>query len=233
MPIGGFTAHSGACTGTAEPQDVGLEEGTGMFDIPKSLGDPVHNAARRTRVLDPHVRELTAFVESIRRERGLNEEVPYFDPADGGIEADCLFVLEAPGPKAVRSGFVSRNNPDESAKTWLEVNAIAGIPRHRTVIWNIVPWFLGADGRIRPAKARDIDDGWPYLIQLVNLLPRLRVVVLAGGKAQSVASRLRKSRPELKVLGCPHPSPMFVNRNPKNRDALVISLREVAAVMFA
>jgi hypothetical protein len=40
-----------------------------------------------------------------------------------------LFVLEAPGPQAVRSGFMSRNNPDETAKNWFDPSRDTGINR--------------------------------------------------------------------------------------------------------
>ncbi len=42
---------------------------------------------------------------------GLHQEIPFFDPLDGDVNARCLFVAEAPGPRAVLSGFVSRDNP--------------------------------------------------------------------------------------------------------------------------
>jgi hypothetical protein len=59
---------------------------------------------------------LTALVETIRSETGRRENVPHFDPADGGSKARCLSLLEAPSRNAVGSGFVSRNNPDDTAK---------------------------------------------------------------------------------------------------------------------
>ena len=66
-----------------------------------------HREVRRHQLLRcDHVAQLTGFVEGIRRERGLGSEVPYFDPLDGGANARALFVLEAPGPKAVASGLV-------------------------------------------------------------------------------------------------------------------------------
>jgi uracil-DNA glycosylase len=210
---------------------VGLSQGVKMNDTPKSLGNSRHCTQRLACLHEPHMRELTAFVERIRRERGCGDAVPYFDPADGGVEAECLYVAEAPGPRAVQSGFISRNNPDESAKNLLELNAKAGVPRNCTVICNIVPWYVGSGGRIRPADSTDIEEGWPYLLQLLDMLPRLRIVVLVGGKAQRVASRLRAIRPDLQIMKCPHPSPMFVNRKPQNREALLATFREVAAAL--
>jgi len=202
-----------------------------MIDAPKSLGKAQHRAERLAQLRAPHISELTAFVERIRTERGCGDEVPYFDPADGGISAECLYVLEAPGPRAVASGFISRNNPDETAKNWLELNAAAGVPRKKTITCNVVPWYIGSNGKIRPATSKDIEDGWPYLLQLIDMLPRLRVVVLVGGKAQRVAPLLRRDRPSLRLMDCPHPSPMFVNRKPENRDRLLAALEEVARVL--
>jgi uracil-DNA glycosylase len=202
-----------------------------MIDIPKSLGNPRHRAERLAHLHDPHIRALTLFVERIRAERRCGDAVPYFDPADGGIDAECLYVLEAPGPKAVASGFISRNNPDETAKNWFELNAEAGVPRKKTIICNIVPWYIGSDGKIRPATSGDIQHGWPYLLQLIDMLPRLRVVVLVGGKAQHIAPLLRRVRPSVRLMECPHPSPMFVNRKPDNRGRLLAVLADVARTL--
>lgn len=203
-----------------------------MINTPKSLGNPRHRRARLSQLHEPHVEALTAFVGRIRKEQHCGDAVPYFDPADGGIEADILYVLEAPGANAVKSGFISRNNPDESAKNWLMMNAQAGIPRKRTVIFNIVPWYIGLGGKIRTADSTDIEQGWPYLMELLGMLPKLRIVVLVGRKAQRVAMRIGAVRPDLRIMECPHPSPMFVNRKPENRDVLLTALRNVAATLI-
>jgi hypothetical protein len=60
---------------------------------------------------------------------GPDHAIPYFDPLDGGVGASVLFLLEAPGPRAVASGFISRDNPDETAKNFHEFNAAAGLAR--------------------------------------------------------------------------------------------------------
>lgn len=54
--------------------------------------------ARRAQLRDPHVMALSQFVEGTRER--VNVEVPFFDPLDGGVNAQCLFVLEA----SVRKG---------------------------------------------------------------------------------------------------------------------------------
>lgn len=200
-------------------------------DRPKLLADPAAVEARRAALAAPHAAPLAAFVAALRAEAPPDAGVPDFDPWDGGVEAECLFVLEAPGRRAVDSGFVSRNNPDESARNWFELNAAAGLPRGRTAVWNIVPWYIGAGGRIRPATARDVASGLPHLRRLLALLPRLRAVALVGGKAQRAEPAVRAAAPHLRVFHMPHPSPMFVNRAPGNRARILAPLREVAAFL--
>ena len=150
----------------------------------------------------------------------------------------CLFLLdhyilpvlaEAPGPKAVKSGFVSRNNPDETAKNFLLLNSEAGIDRERTIIWNIVPWYVGSGTKIRPINAIDLLTAAPLLTAFLSLLTRLRSIVLVGGKAASARSAIAALATGAKLHAIPHPSPMFVNRSPTNRLILLAALKQVAA----
>lgn len=201
---------------------------TAHGDRPKLLASPEARAARRQALDAPHMRPLVQFVAELRALAGPEAAIPDIDPWDGGVEAEVLFVLEAPGPKAVASGFVSRNNPDESAKNFFEFSAAAGLSRQRTAVWNIVPWYIGSGQRIRPAVSPDIASGWPHLLRLLALLPRLRAVVLVGRKAQRVAPELAAARPDLRQFHTAHPSPMFVNRAPTNRARIEADLREVA-----
>jgi hypothetical protein len=126
-----------------------------LEDVPKSLGNAAEREERRSLLYASHVAPLTAFVESLRQHRGANDSVPYFDPLDGSVLAECLFLLEDPGGRAVGSGLVSRNNPDETAKNFFVLNE-AGLARSRTVIWNVVPWYVGSGTKIRPANWSNI-----------------------------------------------------------------------------
>ena len=114
-------------------------------------------------------------------------------------------------------------------RNFLLLSEAAGIPRSRTIIWNIVPWYIGAGSRIRPATSQDIRAGCPYLERLLGLLPRLALAVLVGRKAQRIRGQHTRLRPELQVFHCPHPSPLFINRRPENRVVLLEALRAVAA----
>jgi hypothetical protein len=100
--------------------------------------------------------------------------VPYFDPRDGGTRARALFLLEGPGPKAVRSGFISRDNPASTARNFRALLVGAGIEREDTILRNIVPWYFGTGTNIRAAERSDIHEGTAYLPRLLALLPSFK-----------------------------------------------------------
>jgi uracil-DNA glycosylase len=202
---------------------------SGIAAIAKCLRDPLQQQARMSRIHDPHVAALSHFVDRVRAEG--HPHVPYFDPLDGGVQAECLFVLEAPGSRAKESGFVSRNNPDETAKNWLELNVEADIERKRTAIWNVVPWYLGDGSQIRAAKTADIRHGLVYLLQVIEMFPNLRIVGLVGRAAGRVRSQIAHQYPKLTIVEVPHPSPTFINRSPQNRPAVLDGLRKIAALL--
>ena len=202
-----------------------------MVDAPKLLGNSSAVQERLSQIELPPMAPHTEFVRRLRSEMGSNASIPYFDPWDGGINAEVLYLLEAPGPKAIKSGFISRNNPDETAKNFYEVNQQAGIDRKRTVVWNVVPWYIGSGPHVRPANAKDIEKGTESLAELLQLLPKLRVIVLVGQKAQKALNYAKVLAPSLVILDCPHPSPLFVNRKPGNRQLLLTKLRQVRVVL--
>jgi hypothetical protein len=198
-------------------------------DRPKLLAAPGACAARSKQLHEPHIAPLTVFVETLRAQVGAHVSIPNFDPWDGGIDAEILYLLEAPGPKAVLTGFVSRNNPDESVKNFFELNAEAKIPRKRTVTWNIVPWYIGDGKHIRSANRDDLQTGIRELPRLFSLLPRLCAVVLVGRKAEQARSAVRHLIPKVGIFECPHPSPQCVNTDPANRQRILNVLHEVAS----
>ena len=129
-------------------------------DKPKLLRNKDVLTARSYELHNSRIAPLTKFVDMLRDKAGSNYFIPYFDPWDGGTKAEVLFLLEAPGAQAVISGFISRNNPDETAKNFFELNLEAGIPRERTISWNIVPWYIGSGKRVRAAKSDDIKNAF-------------------------------------------------------------------------
>ena len=184
-----------------------------------TLGDPDEQRRRRERLRESHIAPLTDYVEHLRKTLGDNKEIPYFDPYDGGINAKLLFLLEAPGPKAISSGFISRDNPDPTARSMTHIFSECGIPRQETISWNIVPWYVGGEGRIRPVNKKEIKAGIQALKSLQPLLPNIRVVVLMGRKAQSAKSEVENIF-QTKVLTCPHPSPRVFRVWPAKREEI-------------
>lgn len=203
------------------------------MDEPKSLASRSERASRAALLTQPHVGGLVRLLEGMRKAKGSGYEIPDFDPLDGGTDAQVLFLLEAPGPKAIASGFVSRNNPDETAENFFLLNAEAGIDRRRTVIWNAVPWYIGSGTKIRPAKRDDVRGADEWLTELLAVLSQLRFVVLVGQKALHAQGVVRESRPDVEVMAMPHPSPMFINRASGNRKRVLAVLQELAARMAA
>lgn len=199
-------------------------------DAPKSLGDPKIRSDRLRALNRPHIRPLTDYVRMLRDEAGEGAEIPFFDPLDGGIDARILFLLEAPGRRAKESGFVSRNNPDETAKNIFQISQEAGFVRSETILWNAVPWYIGDANKIRAANPNDLKNGLRPLPRLLSLLPNLVAIVLVGGKAERAAKSLNAE--QYRIFYSPHPSPVFVNRAPGNRQRILeafLRVREAIA----
>ncbi len=199
------------------------------MDAPKTLASDTERAARTAMLSQPHVHGLAQFVQRMREAKGSEYGIPDFDPLDGGAGAQVLYLLEAPGRRAVASGFISRNNPDETARNFFLLNAEAQIDRRQTVIWNAVPWYIGSETKIRAARRDDVREADAWLAELLTLLTQLRVVAFVGQKALHAQGVVRRVRPDVAVMSTPHPSPLFINRAPGNRDRIMVVLRDLSA----
>lgn len=182
---------------------------------------------RKRRLLDaPHMGPLVSYVGRIRADRGA-DRVPDFDPTEAGVHARILLLLEAPGPKATRerggSGFVSPDNNDGSAENMWHLLREAGVDRATEVAtWNVVPWYIGSDKKIRPAQSDDLVEARAYIEELISLLPALAVVVLIGKPAAEGWRRLRLDLPSAQA---PHPSPQNLNTRPHYRAEILNALQ--------
>ncbi|MFB9378303.1 uracil-DNA glycosylase [Kineococcus gynurae] len=118
--------------------------------------------------------------------RWVGEGMPEFDPAEAGVGAQVLFVMDRPqgAAKPDGSGFVSVDNDDDAAELTWSFRHEAGLDETRVLMWNAYPWWSDkapdAAGRIRGLKA---------FKDLLPLLPRLCVVAFCGTEAQ----KLRKN----------------------------------------
>ena len=158
--------------------------------------------------------------------------VPHCDPLDGGVEAECLLLLETPSPRGDAIRFVSRDSATGTARNITRFCEAAGLERRRVVIWNAVPWIIHAPGaRNRAPKRAEVAAGLAELPGFLALLPRLRVAVLAGRVAREAAPVIAASRPGVPVLTMPHPSPTYVVTAPDIAGRLVAALAEAAAIL--
>lgn len=155
-------------------------------------------------------------IEIIRNDIGPSVEVPEFDPDNGNENAKFLFLLEAPGPKAIKSRLISFNNPDQSARNFKKQLELARIDRNKIAIWNVVPWYLGnkTKSKIRSAKLEDIEIALKYVKLVIHAMKSLECIVLVGGaarKAHVAISRITTAR----IFSCHHPSVKVINAKPK------------------
>jgi hypothetical protein len=179
-----------------------------------------------------HVAALNDLVETWRElKRGV---VPRFDPADGGVDARLLVLLERPAPATIRLGeqaLCSEDNHDATNTTLKAVRQRVGIPRSQVVKWNAVPWS-GLDGADLAADRACVTLAYR---QLRALLHDVEVVITVGSIARDIHMRsltsLGPTRP-LTTLAVPHPSP----RNTHHRKEALLRLDsayETAAVLLA
>jgi hypothetical protein len=144
---------------------------------------------RLARLYEPHVEPLTRLI-SVIRDRAGGQTVPNVDPNDGGINAPALFLLESPGPKAAWTDFVSRDNPDPSARNMTCALRQAEFTREQTLLWNVVPQCVSTPEKNRNATRLQVRRAVPDTEAFVAALRVLRVIVFCGRRAQWQRSML-------------------------------------------
>ena len=161
---------------------------------------------------------LADIVKRIRNENGLTTEVPDFDPSNGNERAKYLFLLEAPGAKAVESGFISLDNPDQTAANFRQLLDEAGIARSEIALWNIVPWYIGNKefSKIRSAKGSDVEQGSATIRDICKEIKNLKAIILVGGAARKAHVRL-STFCDCNIYSIHHPSPKVFNNSPESR----------------
>jgi uracil-DNA glycosylase len=111
----------------------------------------------------------------------------------------------------------------------------AKIRRSRDVVtWNVVPWYLGTDRKLRNAAASDLAQARTALVELLGLLPRVRVVVLIGKPARLGWEKIATSLPVgLRTIECPHASPTNINTRKDTRGKILSALVEARRIAYA
>ena len=198
-------------------------------ELPKSLGYPEVLEARKRELLLPHIAPLTQYVKDPRVKTGSKYDIPDFDPHDGGFHADCLFLLMMWSPKTANTCFMSRDNPDETAKNIFLLMREAGIDRNRTVQWNIVPWIHRDETKISEVAKIELLVTEKPLSNLLALLPSPHTIVLVGGKATSQSEIVASLAPEARICTILHFSPSYIHQSPENREVLLEALRKIAS----
>lgn len=203
---------------------------------PRGFADPSRIAERRALLSNATAsRPLQEWADTYALARGV--DVPRFDPAEAGVDAHVLFILEAPGPMTndtnARPGsrFVSVDNDDLTAANMWKARAATGL--HSGVLhWNIVPWYLGVSSR-KPRKD-ELAEGGRTLLEVMNLLPHLQVVVLCGRFAQRGWDRYvgPHLRTPVKVRSTWHPSPLALHTATRRAD-FTGTLSDVAEMLRA
>jgi hypothetical protein len=205
-------------------------------DQPRSMRDAEVRTQRSSMLGYPHIIDLTKFAEELRERRpewavpDSDWEVPDFDPCDGGVEARALFLFEKPGPMTAAKGsgkrsglgFISRNNDDRTAVAIFDFMHQAGIPRKQTILWNVVPGWNGT----RAVTRAELEDGVRRVKHLIDLLPKLRAIMLVGNKATKAKPELETT--EFCLFNSFHPSPLVKARWPEKWNGILLEWQKLA-----
>jgi hypothetical protein len=143
---------------------------------------------------DEHIASINSLVDELRGDSARGW-APYVAPMYGGSGARLLSLLRDPGPKTQDgegSGFLCMENDDPTAEAISNLFAGVGIDAGEIVPWNAYPWYIN-----RAPKAAELDAGVEPLKRVIELMPKLKVVMLHGGSAQDGWRRLTRRYPHL------------------------------------
>lgn len=214
--LAALAAHPAAQPGDIPP---GVRARPRSFSTsPRMHRDPDFLAAKRARLWEPHIAPINGLTQRIV-ESGKGD-VPYVDPDSGGIAARVLFLLEAPARAAAHgSGMLSADNDDTTAAHVWEAYQHSGLRRDFGVHWNAVPWYVGKREKIRAVTPAEVEEGRRWLIELLELLPELRVLLTMGVPARKAVAPLHGELAErgVTVVSTWHPSPRNYNSRPQSR----------------
>ncbi|WP_319452492.1 MULTISPECIES: uracil-DNA glycosylase [unclassified Mycobacterium] len=199
------------------------------------MRDPLFRNDQAVHMMDSHIKPVNELVD---RFIGLDDRgwMPYVAPIHGGTKARVLSVLRDPGPKTRTeggSGFLCVENDDPTAESQAELFVRFGIEASDVLPWNAYPWYIN-----RAPTAAELEAGASVLIELLPLLPVLRVILLQGRDAAAGWRRVATKAPklvgdkDLMVVECIHPSrqalwtsdPMVRQQRLDQRDAAYASV---------
>jgi uracil-DNA glycosylase len=226
-----LATHPDAMPADRPPISLGPEPTFTPSTRPRMHKVPEFLAAKQARWDEPHIAPINALSLQMTRE-GLGD-VPRIDPDSGGIHARVMFLLEAPARAAAHSsGMLSADNDDATAQHVWEAYAESGLRRAWGIHWNVVPWYVGTDTKIRAVTPAETWQGVRWTRQLLDLLPNLRVIVAMGVAARNGAALLEDAlaEREIALLTCMHPSPRNYNTRPHARAEVLATFREARRI---
>ncbi|HBB9607650.1 TPA: uracil-DNA glycosylase [Escherichia coli] len=151
--------------------------------------------------------------------------MPWIDPADGGVKARVLILLQSPARSELIPRFVSLDNPCPSQQNLHRFLKQAGIKRKDIILWNTMPWLTPSGKKLSPTS-NNITKGVEIIKSLIPLLKNLTVVVLAGLVASQTRPFFEREYPHLTLLTMPHPSPLSLCRSPSVTEAIKTTLHQ-------
>lgn len=157
-------------------------------------------------IYDARTAPVTGYIDSLKAN---GRWLPYIAPMHGGVEARMLTVLRDPGPKAHNeggSGMLCIENADQSAETQSKLMEHAGLLAADFLPWNAYPWYIN-----RAPTRVELEEGAAALRGLIEILPKLEIVMLQGIHARDVWRMALEQDPglyrrRLFVLETCHPS---------------------------
>ncbi|WP_251005956.1 hypothetical protein [Escherichia coli] len=97
----------------------------------------------------PHIAPLTQWIKNYKA-KGI--EMLWIDPADGGVNARMLILLQSPARSNLVPRFVSQDNPGPSQQNLNSFLKQARIKRENIIIWNTIPWLILHNENVSPTK---------------------------------------------------------------------------------
>lgn len=170
----------------------------------------------------PHIAPLTRLVQNYHK-KGV--DMPWMDPADGGVQARMLILLQSPARSELTPRFVSLDNPCPSQQNLHRFLKQTGIKRKDIILWNTIPWLTPFGKKISPTRD-NIRKGVGIIKSLMPLLKNLTVVVLAGSTALQTRPFFEREYPHVTLLTMPHPSPLSLCRAPSVAEAIRVTLHQ-------
>ena len=159
----------------------------------RRMAEPGFREEQWERRYDPHIVPINTFVDKLNDQKC--GKAPYVAPMYGGVNARLLSVLRDPGPMTQESGFLCMENNDPTAETICGLFYESCIEARDVVPWNAYPWYIN-----HKPSAAELNAGVEPLKQVMDLLPRLRVVMLHGGDAKDVWRRLLRKYPDVESV---------------------------------